>query len=231
MGGLRRRRTHHLTIRSAPILETTNMPRLAADDYRHLAAVESARLQTVTADDLARPVEHLEGWTVQSVIGHTGWLCRFVALALAADPADAPPRSSVGEPPVGAAVIDWYAEAAHELQAALADTDPAVVRPTWTGPQPATWWLRRISHELAMHRWDAFAAIGAGVDPIDAGHALDGIDEVLEVFAPKRIQFDTLAGNGETIHLHTTDVDDGEWMLTLRPQAVEWERGHAKGDV
>lgn len=207
------------------------MPRLADDDYRQLAAVESGRLGTITADDLAHPIDHLEGWTVHSLLGHTGWVSRFAALSIQSDPADPPARSSVGEPPVGAAVIDWYGEAAQELDRALAAADPDENRPTWTGPQPARWWLRRISHELAMHRWDAFTALTAGATPIDAAQSLDGIDEVLEVFAPKRLQFNALAGSGETIHLHTTDIDDGEWMLTLRPDTVEWERGHAKGDV
>lgn len=207
------------------------MPRLAADDYRRLVAVESNRLRAISADELARPIEHLEGWTVKSLVGHTGWLCRYATLSLDADPADPPPRSAIAEPPVGAAVIDWFAEAADQLDKALTTVDTDAVRPTWTGPQPAGWWLRRISHELAMHRWDAFTAIGAENQPIEARHALDGVDEVLEVFAPRRLQFDALAGDGETIHLHTTDIDDGEWMLTLQPEAVEWERGHAKGDV
>jgi len=79
-------------------------------------------------------------------------------------------------------------------------------------------------------RWDAQAASGEP-DPIDVDLARDGIDEVLEVFVPNRMQFDALDGGGETIHLHATDADDGEWMLTLGSDAVAWERGHAKGDV
>jgi uncharacterized protein (TIGR03083 family) len=210
--------------------EETSMPRLAPDEYRRLIGVESDRLRQVTADDLAAPVPHLEGWTVHNVVGHTGWVCRFVVRCLNAHPDDPPPRASVGEPPVGPAVIDWLTEALDELESALADCDLEAIRPTWTGPQPTSWWLRRIAHELAVHRWDALAPTTTP-DPIDAAQALDGIDEVLEVFVPNRMQFDTLAGDGETIHLHTTDIDGGEWMLTLAPSAVEWSHGHAKGDV
>ena len=54
---------------------------------------------------------------------------------------------------------------------------------------------------------------------------------MLQVFVPHRMQFPVLAGNGETVHLHATDIEGGEWMLTYHPKSVEWERGHAKGDV
>jgi hypothetical protein len=138
----------------------------------------------------------------------------------------------VGEPPVGPAVIEWISEALDELEAALASADLEAVRPTWTGPQPASWWLRRISHELAVHRWDAYApAADPHPEPIDAAQALDGIDEVFEVFVPNRMQFDQLGGTGQTIHLHATDIDDGEWMLELGPESVNWSYGHDKGDV
>ena len=81
-----------------------------------------------------------------------------------------------------------------------------------------------------MHRWDVESAT-TSPEPIEASQAKDGVDEVLDVFVPNRMQFDVLAGSGETIHLHATDIDDGEWMLHLRPDRVDWESGHAKGHV
>jgi hypothetical protein len=36
--------------------------------------------------------------------------------------------------------------------------------------------------------------------------------------------------NGETIHLHGTD-GEGEWLLTLGPDAFTMTHEHAKGDV
>jgi hypothetical protein len=45
------------------------------------------------------------------------------------------------------------------------------------------------------------------------------------------MQFETLAGTGQTIHLHATDIEAGEWLLDLQPDQVRWERSHAKGDV
>lgn len=207
------------------------MTSLEPADYHALLAVERDRLAAIGADALANPVPHLEGWTTHSVIGHTAWVCRFVALGMQASADDPPNRASVGEPPVGAEVIDWFAEGAELMTKALAEADLDVIRPTWTGPQPGHWWLRRITHELAIHRWDAQTAAGVAVEPVDTRQSLDGIDEVLEVFVPHRMQFDTLDAEGRSIHLHTTDIDHGEWMLRIGAGAIEWEREHAKGDV
>ncbi|MCP5035854.1 MAG: maleylpyruvate isomerase family mycothiol-dependent enzyme [Actinomycetia bacterium] len=210
------------------------MTRLQPDEYKRLVTLEATRLARVNPDSLTNPVPHLEGWTVHNVIGHTAWVCRYVTQCLAATAEDPPSRSSVGEPPFGPTVIDWLGEAVSELEEALADCDLDIIRPTWTGPQPASWWLRRLSHELAVHRWDVFASTPestSGPEPIDAPQALDGIDETLDVFVPNRMQFDKLDGRGQTVHLHATDIDNGEWMLELCPDEVNWSHGHAKGDT
>lgn len=206
------------------------MSRLETDTYRALMQQEIDRLAAIGADDLALAVPHLPGWTVHSVVGHVGWLLRWVSLCLEADPETPPSRASVGEPPVGAEVLAWYQEASYLINGALDRCDLDAVHPSWTGPQPTRWWLRRLSHEVAMHRWDVDAADGSP-NPIDAAQALDGVDEVLDVFAPARLRFDTLGASNQTIHLHATDIDDGEWLVHLGPDSLTWESGHAKGDV
>lgn len=206
------------------------MTSLAPSDYKHLLRVESARLSEIGSEHLDLELPNIEGWNVRSVIGHTGWVFRFAQLALQADPDSPPSRSSVPEPPPGDDVVDWFTEGALSLQGALESTDLDASRPTFTGPQPASWWLRRLSHEVSIHRWDAESAFGHP-EPIDSNQARDGIDEVLEVFVPQRMQFGTLNGSGETVHLHATDIDDGEWLMTYMPNAVEWNHSHAKGDV
>lgn len=206
------------------------MTRLTPSDYRHLYKVESAHLSQTSVDDLALEVPHLEGWTVQSVIGHTGWVLRFAELALQADPDNPPSRASVPEPPHGPEVVEWMAAGSAALATTFDRVDLAAPRPTWTGPQPGLWWLRRISHEVSIHRWDAESAVTSPT-PIDARQAVDGIDEVLEVFAPNRMQFATLAGSGQSVHLHATDIDDGEWVICYEADRIHWEHAHRKGDV
>lgn len=206
------------------------MSSLSPSDHRHLLRVEAARLAAIGPEHLDLEIPHLEGWTVASVIGHTGWVFRYASLSLQSDPDDPPSRSSVPEPPPGADVIDWFGEGAEAIQSTVDQADLDVVRPTFTGPQPGSWWLRRLGHEVAVHRWDAESAIGTP-EPIEGRQAKDGIDEVLEVFAPQRMQFATLAGQGETVHLHATDIDHGEWLMTYEPENIAWTHAHAKGDV
>ena len=206
------------------------MTNLSSSDYQHLLQVEAARLSQAAAAHLDLELPHIEGWTVRSVVGHTGWVFRFAQLALEADPENPPSRSSVPEPPPGDEVIDWFNDGSRELLTALERTDLDAIRPTFTGPQPASWWVRRLSHEVSIHRWDAESAFGSP-SPIEARQARDGIDEVLQVFTPNRMQFATLDGQGETVHLHATDIDDGEWLMTYGSDAIEWNHSHAKGDV
>ncbi len=206
------------------------MAQLTPSDHRKLLELEADRLRKVQASELDLDIPHLDGWTVRSVVGHTGWVLRFAALSLQAEPEDRPTRSSVPEPPPGPDVISWLVESYEELASVLDAVDLASARPTFTGPQPASWWFRRLGHELAMHRWDVESA-STSPEPIDSRQALDGIDEVLEVFVPHRLHFPVLEGNGETVHLHATDIDDGEWLMTYQAESIAWERAHAKGDV
>ncbi len=199
-------------------------------DHLYLLRAEMARLAEVTADHLDLSLPHLEGWTVRDVIGHTGWTSRYVTQALSAAPEEPPSRADVPEPPPGAEVLAWFDEAQRLLIDALEAVDTERECPTWTGPQPASWWIRRMAHEASMHRWDAYSASGSPA-AIDPRLARDGIDEVLEVFAPHRIQFDVLDAAGSTIHLHATDIDDGEWMITIGEDSLTFEHGHAKADV
>jgi len=206
------------------------MTSVPAVDYLHLIKVELARLGGVAPENLGTPLPHIEGWTVQAVVAHTGWICRYVSLCLEAPATQPPRRSDIAEPPAGPDVLEWFDEGRRLVISSLESSDPTQVRPTWTGPQPGEWWIRRLAQESSMHRWDAYAATESP-DPIDAHLALDGIDEVFDVFAPHRLQFATLNGSGQKIHLHATDVEAGEWTVTLEPKGLTWERAHEKGDV
>lgn len=203
---------------------------LGRAEYFHTLRVEAARLAGLDAEHLPLPLPHIEGWTVHNVVGHTGWVFRWVALTVEADEENPPHRADVPEPPAGPDVIEWFGESVRTVLGALESADPEKSVATFTGPQPASWWLRRMAHETSMHRWDAEAAI-TKPEPIDSDIARDGIDEIFEVFVPQRLQFDVLNGQGETIHLHATDVENGEWVATLGAEDVAWEHAHVKADV
>jgi uncharacterized protein (TIGR03083 family) len=203
---------------------------LSREDHLHTLRVESSRLAATDPAHLSLPLPHIDNWTVHNVIGHTGWVFRWISLILTA-PLDEPPRrSSVPEPPAGTEVLSWFSDAAVGVNQALEAADPERLVTTFTGPQPTTWWHRRVAHETSMHRWDVESAFTTP-EPIDTRVARDGIDEVFDVFVPARMHFDVLAGRGETIHLHATDIEDGEWVLTLHADRVEAEHAHTKADV
>jgi len=205
---------------------------LSRDRYLTQVADESARLLATDPADLGNSIPHIEGWTVGDVIGHTGWVARYVALQQSATPDQPVSRSAVPNPPAGAEVLAWASEAVAGLTEALEHSDPDTIRPSFAGPVAASWWVRRMAHELSMHRWDIDSATGTPT-PIDPAVSVDGIDEIFEVFVPTRMRFESLAANGETMHLHSTDQNEGagEWTATLLPDTIEWDHSHSKADV
>lgn len=206
------------------------MGKLNDSEYVRLLHQEVGRMRSLAPDHLGLPIPHIEGWTIGTVLGHTGWVARYVDRALCSSPEHPPRRGDIPEPPPADEVLDWFNEATGAVIERFSTVDLDDIVPTFTGPQPARWWLRRLSHETAMHRWDAASAIGSA-QPIDAAQAIDGIDEVLQTFASARLSFEVLAGHGEVVHLHATDRDDGEWLITLEADRIEWVHGHAKGNV
>jgi uncharacterized protein (TIGR03083 family) len=178
--------------------------------------------------DLGRDVPSCPGWTVADLLGHVTHVHRWATKAIVSHSTDRPPFGTE-ELPAGPALPAFFREGADALVAALhaADFDEVVF--TWAGPRPLRWWLRRQAHETAVHAWDGGHAIGHP-RPIEASVAVDGIDEYFDEFVPLRFKTAVFAGNGETMHLHATDVD-GEWLVRFDPDQVVMTREHGKGDV
>lgn len=190
---------------------------------------------------LATPVERLDaqvqacpGWTVADLLGHHAGVLRFATAQLRADPgSDFIPFDPPDE---GVPSLEMLAIAGEEVLAALADADPTEHRPNWADAPTAAFWFRRLAHETSIHRVDAQLA-HATPDPIDPALAVDGIDELGEVFlrhAGRR----GITGTGETVHLHATDdevasgeVSGGEWMFTFHEHGVDVAHDHGKGDM
>lgn len=185
------------------------------------------RLATVADTHPDAEVPTCPGWTVGRVAIHTGRIHRWVAAALAAPTGtDVPPAP---RPPPDVDLGTWVSEGASLLTAALDAAGPhgATTAPGWE--RPASWWRRRTCHETTVHAWDVEAAVGAPA-AIDPKLATDGIAEVVEVLLPGAVDLDAF-GPPATIHLHTTDDRDGEWLITVTPEGISSERRHAKGDV
>ena len=150
----------------------------------------------------------------------------------------APPERSratdpLAEPPPveSDALARWFGDGAiglaNSLDAAGLDA------PTWTPfpiPDPTVAvWLRRQTHETALHRWDAEAAVAAP-RPMDPALASDGIDEYLSVILPRLMQRDGLVLPSGSVHLHCTDTP-GEWTVEVVDGEYVIDRAHRKGDA
>lgn len=201
-------------------------------------AAEGARLAALPADALDRPVPTCPDWRVEDLVGHVGRVHRWAARHLAAAPHE-PERGSRGGPPAGAAVLPWYRESLDVLLAELDRHDPEEPVQSFVGPVTAAFWARRQAHELAVHRWDAEAALpDPAPEPIAAPLAADGVDEWLSLFVPRflarREEPIPAPLVGATVHLHGTDQDQAEpaeWLLRVTADGAEIERAHAKGDA
>jgi len=161
---------------------------LSTDESLARLRADTAAFAAVLADSgphaLDRAVPACPDWDVRSLVGHLAqvhrWAEQIVRTGERAQ-APAPPESD-------AELVRWAADAAAALVDTLGGADPA--RPCWTfGPEPRTtaFWFRRQAQETAIHRADLHQALGRPVDlPVDL--AIDGLDEVREMFFPRQVQ-------------------------------------------
>lgn len=152
------------------------------------------------------PVPRYPGWTMTDLLVHTGRVHRrttdIVANRLTERP-ELPPEPDSD-------VADWFAAGVDEMVEVLGSTDPDT--PCWGfGDTPdAGFWLRRMSLETTVHRWDAQSAVGVP-DAFEPDVAADGIDEIrimwlggVEVSSPD-----------ETGPIVTFDPSDAEGVWTV----------------
>ncbi|MGQ0576091.1 MAG: maleylpyruvate isomerase family mycothiol-dependent enzyme [Pseudonocardia sp.] len=199
---------------------------------------QNAALAVLVRDaDPGAPVATCPGWTLRQLATHVGrgdrWAATMVARRSATfvDPREVPD----GRPPADpAGTAEWLTAGVDQLAAAVAEVGAGTHIWTFTGPQPAAWWLRRRLHECLVHRADAALALAAPLDA-PAAVAADGVSEWLTLLAARPAGEDPALPGDATMHLHATDEPGlgvaGEWMVRPAGNAVAWEPGHAKGTV
>jgi uncharacterized protein (TIGR03083 family) len=151
---------------------------------------------------LEAPVPTCPGWSVRDLLVHQGMVHRWAA-ANVAGPAAAGPAAGLAADEVarqaeqaGYAAADlpgWFRAGSAALAAALqsAPADLSAMVFLKDAPAPREFWARRQAHETAIHAADALAAVlgraplarEAGIGP---EQALDGVDELLCGFLPRR---------------------------------------------
>jgi uncharacterized protein (TIGR03083 family) len=198
-------------------------------DWIAIVQREGHALSTAARHDFTARVPACPDWDVNHLLAHIGAIHHRVAILVRTSRTEpwSKDDGSAPQPPSGN-LLGWYEAGLADLLDAFRGANPTTPVWSWSGPVTVAFWLRRMAQETTIHRIDAEQATGVA-GPVDTDLAIDGIDELFDLFLPRR-HAGKVTGNGDTIHVHATDAE-GEWLLTLTADGVRVDRGHAKGDV
>jgi uncharacterized protein (TIGR03083 family) len=153
-------------------MESARLLALFDTDFQLLRSAVAA----VPADT---PVPSCPGWTVTDLANHTAevYLHKAAAIRLGEFPKPWPPQQPDLPP---AEILD---AAYVELTEQFAGHQPGDHAATWYEPdQTVGFWIRRMAQETVIHRVDAELAADRELAEIPEDLALDGVDEIVELF-------------------------------------------------
>ena len=210
---------------------------MGVDHSERIAAVEregAALVGAVASGDPGAVVPTCPDYSLDDLAAHVGEFCAFYADVLCEG--GGRPKRPFDPDPGPRSRAAWLAPLVDHLVAELRASPPEL--PVWTWhptDHSAAFVARRCANELAVHRVDAQLGAGLTPDPVEPALAADGIEEVfvLMAHAGTRTGDRQLDGDrrGQTLHLHGTDHDPAEWLLTFASDGVRVERAHARGDL
>lgn len=161
----------------------------------HLEGLREAMASFVRSAEragLAAWVPTTPDWTVRQLVAHQGMVHRWAAAMVRGE--EVVPAAWEQEGQAAADPLEWLRDGAIEVVATIvaapADLDTPVFLAD-AGP-PRDFWARRQCHETTIHAVDALSAeLGRYPSAADAAWigvdlALDGIDELLTGFLPRR---------------------------------------------
>lgn len=178
--------------------------------------------------DHAAVVAACPGWTVADLTAHTGAVHRWAAAMVGTGAQERISRRDLPPAPTDPGDLQpWFRDGVAELVDTLARAD--LEAPMWTfgADRTVRFWIRRMTQETAVHRWDAEAATGAPT-AIDAELAADGIDEFHDVFLPNGPP-GLVAGSGR-LHVQADDLAR-RWTFPFGDGDVETTATGAASDL
>jgi uncharacterized protein (TIGR03083 family) len=217
------------------------MAPLHSDRYLDSLTAQSGLLaEALAGADLELRVPTCPDWTLRQLVEHLGRAHRGVAGIVSRRVTTKPDFDplSVPVPADADGLRAWLVDGAGELVEVIRSVGPETPVWTWTDDHSAGFWARRMAHETAVHRADVELALGREFN-VEPDLAADAISEWLSLLSlPQAIEYRpelaALRGDGQILHLHSTDPglgEAGEWIVRRTQSGPVWEHGHRKGDV
>lgn len=207
------------------------------DIERHLQGLGvavDAFADSATTAGLETPVPTTPDWDVRRLVAHQGLIHRWATGHLLGEEVDTDRverEGMVAEDPVGwlrtgaARLVEVIESAPDDLEALVFLAD---------APAAKRFWARRQCHETTIHAVDALsAALGryprAADTWIDLELAIDGIDELLTGFLPRR-RSQLRTDEPMTIAVLPEDADD-RWLVAVSREVPVTTRGMGDEDA
>jgi uncharacterized protein (TIGR03083 family) len=202
---------------------------MTPDEYLAHIRRDAERMIELAPQDLDAPVPACPGWTVGEAFLHTGevYSHKVACMRLPGGPQS---RDDWDHGPGdGADPADWFRERLDELAGELAGRGADAPAYTWYEPdQTVGFWFRRMAQETAVHRTDVESGFDA-MTPVADDLAVDGIDEVLDLFL--RYQNEDVGPDGPGRGTVAVRTGDHIWRSTLTADEAQLSREPGPSDA
>jgi uncharacterized protein (TIGR03083 family) len=177
-------------------------------------AIEAELLaESIDHSQLDKEVPGCPGLTVAEAARHVGSDARMLLHWLREGRR---PRDWQRVPPASQSLADYVRTGTTPLMRELAEHQPEDPCPGWYEPeQNYGFWLRRMTHEVTVHRIDIQGALERDIGGVPEDIAVDGIDEILYVWFGYRLT--TLRVSGTKTKSVTVRSGGREWLTSTGP--------------